>query len=141
METLHPLSIVNHAHMRSLSTVEGHNTLKKKRYMYWSRLRDKRVAGTPEQSAILSTTYQESCFQQMQGQVTVPRVRLGFSAGVGVWCETYPVAWLLYCITAHSEDVHDIGAYSKEGERLKSCQIQKSFDSLFLRVQCHKRVK
>lgn len=76
MEALHPLSIINHAHMRSLSTVEGQNTLKKKRYMYWSRLRDKRVAGTPEQSAILSTTYQESCFQQMQGQVTVPRVRL-----------------------------------------------------------------
>ncbi|XP_050686161.1 transmembrane protein KIAA1109 homolog isoform X6 [Eriocheir sinensis] len=76
MEALHPLSIINHAHMRSLSTVEGQNTLKKKRYMYWSRLRDKRVAGTPEQSAILSTTYQESCFQQMQGQVTVPRVNV-----------------------------------------------------------------
>lgn len=75
MESLHPLSIVNHAHMRSLASVAGQNTLKKKRYMYWARLRDKKVAGTPEQSAILSTTYQESYFQQMQGQVTVPRVR------------------------------------------------------------------
>ncbi|XP_069163725.1 bridge-like lipid transfer protein family member 1 isoform X18 [Procambarus clarkii] len=76
LESLHPLSIVNQAHMRSLSTVAGQNTLKKKRYMYWSRLRDKKVAGTPEQSAVLSTTYQESCFQQMQGQVTVPRINV-----------------------------------------------------------------
>ncbi|XP_071552185.1 bridge-like lipid transfer protein family member 1 isoform X2 [Panulirus ornatus] len=76
LESLHPLSIINHAHMRSLSNVAGQNTLKKKRYMYWSRLRDKKVAGTPEQSAVLSTTYQESCFQQMQGQVTVPRINV-----------------------------------------------------------------
>ncbi|XP_069959318.1 bridge-like lipid transfer protein family member 1 isoform X14 [Cherax quadricarinatus] len=76
LESLHPLSIINHAHMRSLSAVAGQNTLKKKRYMYWSRLRDKKVAGTPEQSAVLSTTYQESCFQQMQGQVTVPRINV-----------------------------------------------------------------
>ncbi|XP_042203884.1 transmembrane protein KIAA1109 homolog isoform X4 [Homarus americanus] len=76
LESLHPLSIINQAHMRSLSTVAGQNTLKKKRYMYWSRLRDKKVAGTPEQSAVLSTTYQESCFQQMQGQVTVPRINI-----------------------------------------------------------------
>ncbi|KAK7076624.1 hypothetical protein SK128_017338 [Halocaridina rubra] len=76
LETLHPLSIINHAHLRSLSSVAGQNTLKKERYMYWSRLRDKKVAGTPEQSAVLSTTYQESCFQQMQGQVTMPRINI-----------------------------------------------------------------
>lgn len=76
MEQLHPMSIINRAHMKSLSAVAGQNTLKKERYMYWSRLRDKKVAGTPEQSAVLSTTYQESCFKQMQGQVTVPRVSM-----------------------------------------------------------------
>ncbi|XP_042881836.1 transmembrane protein KIAA1109 homolog isoform X7 [Penaeus japonicus] len=76
MEQLHPMSIINRAHMKSLSAVAGQNTLKKERYMYWSRLRDKKVAGTPEQSAVLSTTYQESCFKQMQGQVTVPRVNV-----------------------------------------------------------------
>lgn len=96
METLHPLSIINHAHMRSLSTVEGQNTLKKKRYMYWSRLRDKRVAGTPEQSAILSTTYQESCFQQMQGQVTVPRVRL--QCCCWGWCVVWGLTLVQGCV-------------------------------------------
>ncbi|XP_076066750.1 transmembrane protein KIAA1109 homolog tweek isoform X4 [Oratosquilla oratoria] len=75
VETLHPLTIINKAHIQSSQSVEGQNTLKKERYMYWSRVRDKKAA-TPEQSAILSNTYQESCFQQIQGQISVPRVNI-----------------------------------------------------------------
>ncbi|CAL4241100.1 unnamed protein product, partial [Meganyctiphanes norvegica] len=76
LEGLHPMTIVNQTHMEALDSVAQHNTLKKERYMYWWRLRDKKVAGTPEQSAVLSTTYLESCFKQMHGNVTVPKVNI-----------------------------------------------------------------
>ena len=42
--------------------------------MYLSPLRDKKVSSHMEQSQVVSSTYQESCFQQIQGQISVPRV-------------------------------------------------------------------
>lgn len=74
MESLHPLTIVNSAHFKSVSKIVGKNTLKKDRYMYWSRIRDGKKCGTPDQTPVVSSTYQESCFQQIQGQIRIPRV-------------------------------------------------------------------
>ncbi|RXG59111.1 hypothetical protein Avbf_01112 [Armadillidium vulgare] len=76
MESLHPLTIVNSAHFKSVSKIVGKNTLKKDRYMYWSRIRDGKKCGTPDQTPVVSSTYQESCFQQIQGQIRIPRVNL-----------------------------------------------------------------
>lgn len=84
LQNLHPMTIINMAHKQSIGTVEAKNTLKKERYMYWSSIRDTQLGGlggggsgssSPDQQpSFVTSTYRESCFQRLQGRLSIPRV-------------------------------------------------------------------